>query len=431
MIGTQLDTVFEDFIKKIVLTQTQKDRIDKTLETAQDIFDKAVVKIQGSFATGTTVKPLSEHTSSDGIAGEYDADIVLLSTNWNENSEIALTNIKTILLQHYESKVDSKKRNSCERVYFDSDNTGVIFHADFVPLLDETQIKCADRESRRWRESRTFEVIDRYLKFDQENNYATSCLLIFKRLRDYAGLGKNLPSIVLLALHINFYKEGASYCDDLILMCDKAIEILKTNNPIFIISDDGLYQLTEDLSEKIESKSEIIGLLENFRKSLVDLSIDTLEDIQEYLSVEFPTNANQYPIEMESLRKYGLAYDTRNGFSEYELITSDHSNRFYRLVSRGMIFNQPVKIIFKVKNHRELNASKVLSARWRITNDPIKSPNDIRGVLLGKGTGNEFIHSNETAKYNGIHRAEVFVTRRGSRKVIGTGRYKVKKVENL
>lgn len=431
MIGTQLDTVFEDFIKKLVLTQTQKDRIDTTLETAQDIFDKAVAKMQGSFATGTTVKPLSEHTSKDGVAGEYDADIALLSTNWNGNSETVLKDIKTVLSQHYGSKVDNKKRNSCERVYFDSDNTGVTFHADFVPLLDEVPIKRADRELRHWRESRTFEVIDRYLKFDQENNYATSCLLIFKRLRDYADLGKKLPSIVLLALHINFYQEGASYCDDLILMCNKAIEILKTNNPLFIISDNGLYQLTENLSEKIENKSEIIELLENFRKSLVDLSIDTLEDMQEFLSVEFPTDANQYPIEMESLRKDGLAFDTKNGLSQYEIQTSEHSNRFYKLIPRGMVFTNPVTMKFIIRNHRELNSTRSLSARWRITNDPRKVPNNIRGRLLGRSPNNEFVHVNETAQYEGVHRAEVFVTKRNDNKVIGTGRYKVEKVENL
>lgn len=431
MNGVEFDTVFEDFIKKLVLTKTQKNRIDSTLVTAQGIFNKADAKMQGSFATGTTVKPLTEHTSKDGKAGEYDADIALLSRNWEKNSAAALKTTKSILMQHYGAKVDGEGKNSCERVYFDSDGTGVNFHADFVPLVDTEPTLRADRESEEWRESRTFEVIERYIEFDKQNNYASSCLLMLKRLRDYANLGQSLPSIFLLAIHLNYYQQKESYRDDLISLCDSLINLLSNDRTLVIRSKNGLYDLTENLTEKVKNTDKILALMSSFKKALLGISIETLESMQSLLSIEFPSDKYQFPIEMQSLRSNGLAYDTKSGFSEYEIHTSDHSNHFYKLITRGMEFVNPVKIKFTVTNHRELNSKVDLAARWRITNDPTKVPEDVRGRLLGRSSGNEFIHTNETAKYDGIHRAEVFLTERRGSKVIGTGRYKVKKVMNL
>lgn len=431
MSGTEFDTVFEDFVKRLVLTKTQKDRIDSVLGVAQSIFNDADAKMQGSFATGTTVKPLTEHTSKDGEGGEYDADIALLSKNWGNNSAAALKGTKSVLLQHYGSKVDDKERNSCERVCFDSDSTGVNFHADFVPLMDIDPTQRADRESGAWKESRTFEVIERYIEFDRQNNYASSCLLIFKRLRDYAGFSKDLPSIFLLAAHLNHYQQKESYRNDLISLCDYLIRLLESNEALFIKSKSGLYDLTENLTEKIENADQILTLLRDFRGELFNMSVDNLQSMQALLSVDFPTDRDLFPAEMESLRTNGLAFDTKNGLSEYEIHTSDHSNQFYRLITKGMEFVNPVKIKFVVSDHRNLSSSRNLAARWRITNDPSKIPEDVRGRLLGRSSGNEFIHINETAKYEGIHRAEVFITERQGNKVIGLGRYKVKKVQNL
>ncbi len=303
MNGSKFDTIFEDFIKRLVLTKTQKNRIDTTLSTARTIFDDIDVRMQGSFATGTTTKPLTEHTSKNGKAGEYDADIALLSRNWEADSVEALNITRSVLTS--------------------------------------------------------------------------------------------------------------------------------SNNALTIRSKNGLYDLTENLVEKVTDKDKILALLSSFKKALLNMSVDTLEDMQLLLSIEFPTDKNQFPIEMQSLRANELAYDTKNGLSEYEIRTSDHSNHFYKLITRGMEFVNPVKIKFTVSNHRELNSDRDLAARWRITNDPAKIPEDVRGGLLSRSSGNEFVHTNETAKYDGMHRAEVFMTERGSNKVIGAGKYKVKKVANL
>ena len=92
MDGKRFDTIFEDFIYKLLLTKTQKERIDNAITAAEREFgDKDEVALQGSFATGTTVKPLSESMSQDGIAGEYDVVIATKSIEKRENLAKELT----------------------------------------------------------------------------------------------------------------------------------------------------------------------------------------------------------------------------------------------------------------------------------------------------------------------------------------------------
>lgn len=429
--GNELDTVFEDFIEKIVLTNTQRQRIDNTVTAAQDLFAEMDVKLQGSFATGTTVKPLTEDTSRDGSAGEYDADIALVSGNWNGPVD-ALDDTLISLERKYGAKVDkSNKRNSCERVLFADEGTGVRFHADYVPIkYEDNQVtECVDRKNIKWKLSPTFRIINIYNEFDVQNQYASSCLLILKRLRDYAGFSRQVSSIALLTIVHEYYENQGSYVADLLHLCNRFIDLMKTNREIYFTDNNG-EQLTEDLSQSLGDKDEVIKLFNAFESALRILSLENLELMTGYLSSEFPVDANDYPSQMQSLRSNNFSYDTRRGLENINIDTSDHTSRFYKKYTNAMYFTNNVGIKLQAVNHRELNEVRHLRARWRITNDPSRVPENVRGVLYPRESGNEFIKK-ETAQYNGIHRAELFVFENGSNRVIGKGRYKVRKVANL
>lgn len=435
MVGAkkELDTVFEDFIEKLVLTNTQRQRIDSVVCRAQDIFsDKASIKLQGSFATGTTVKPLTEENSNDKKAGEYDADIALLSSKWSMPIDV-LNDILSCLIENYGDKTDTnKRRNSCERVIFTDEGTGVGFHTDYVPIKTEQDdiTKCTDREKNKWKFSPTFKLINSYNKFDTSHPYASSCVLILKRLRDFTGLSEYIPSIIILTLVYEYYIDTGSYFSDLDSLCDHFIEVIQSNKTILFMDQNGCV-LTENLNEKIKQRGAVLDILNKFKSSLEKLTIDSLGILQEYLSSDFPVDVNDYPTQMQSLRSEGFSYDTKFGLENISIDTFEHNNSSFRKYTNAMRFSQVVGMKLKAKNHRELNIERKLQARWRITNDPTRVPVDkIRGELLPREKENEFIRK-ETAQYDGLHRAELFVFDKGSKKIIGKGKYKVKKVQHL
>lgn len=425
--ANNLDVVFEDFIERIVLTRTQRERIGSTIKAAQPLFHDTEVKLQGSFATGTTVKPLTEMTAKNGTAGEYDADITLVKPSWPSSRE-SLDNIKNTLIKSYGKAVDNKERNTCERVVFSEDSTGVAFHADYVPIKSQAVItKCADRKNNEWKHSPTFEIINNYLNFDKNNPYASACLIILKRARDYAELTTSVPSIYLLTAVFTVYEDKSSYKDDLVHLCEKISNLLEANSTL-VFSVQGI-SLTENLNDNIKNRSTAAKLFKSLADKLRETTIESIADLQELLSSDFPANSYNYPPQIESVRENGYAYDTGYGLIRLEVDTEDHTNQFFKRYVNFMNFSKEVSMKLKVRSHRELSADSGLIARWRITNDSQKVPRDIRGRLEPRQKGNEFIKK-ENAKYDGIHRAEVFVIN-DQRRIVAKGRYKVMKKEVL
>ncbi len=431
MDGKRFDTIFEDFIYKLLLTKTQKERIDNAITAAEREFgDKDEVALQGSFATGTTVKPLSESMSQDGIAGEYDVDIAIIDDAWPVMPSSALDEVKDRLREIYSDKVDRKTRESCERVNFANESTGVHFHVDYVPLQEENGVtNKANRSSELWTQSETIRIVRQYLEFDEQHSFATPCLLIIKRLRNYSGFSDDLPSIAIQATFMQYYEDQGSYLDDLIYMSEKVLGVIKNKyDPLIITADNG-DELTEDLQYKINNRLQLAGLFAGFLDELKNIDINDLKKIAEYLSTDFPVNPNEYPPEMESLRREGLSYNTRSGVENIEIDSIEHEKSSFKKITNGMYFSKQLFFKLIAKNHRELNVTRRLACRWRITNDPLGAPkDDIRGKLLSRGSGNEF-EIKEHAQYNGRHRAELFIFERNSPKVIGRGIYIVEKGE--
>ena len=201
------DTLFEDFLVNIALTQTQAVRIDETLSEAIAIFMSNYADLdvytQGSYAMGTIVKPLTANQSKSGIGGEYDIDIVLEREEWNGPAK-SLADTHNILVNEYTDKVDNKKRESCERVYHSRDlQTEVLFHADYVPVLSRLDGVCryvARRSQDRWADSDTKRLKEWFLEYAEEKRFVQALIVILKRIRDYAELTDKFPSICIMAI---------------------------------------------------------------------------------------------------------------------------------------------------------------------------------------------------------------------------------------
>ena len=83
----EYDTLFEDYLTRIVLTREQADSIDSKLGDTLSLFlgyyePDLEVYAQGSYAMGTTVRPLTRQQSPNDEAGEYDVDVVLERNSW-------------------------------------------------------------------------------------------------------------------------------------------------------------------------------------------------------------------------------------------------------------------------------------------------------------------------------------------------------------
>ena len=203
---TRYDSLFEDFLVNIALTRTQSSLIDETLSEAIGLFithyNDLDVYVQGSYAMGTIVKPLTANQSKNGVAGEYDIDIVLERSEWESPTQ-SLTGIREVLLDEYAQKVDDKERESCERVYHSKDsNTEVKFHADYVPILLKYNVLryVTKRSDDSWFRSDTKELKDWFLEYVSDKPFIQGLIVILKRIRDVAELTDELPSICITSI---------------------------------------------------------------------------------------------------------------------------------------------------------------------------------------------------------------------------------------
>lgn len=419
------DAAFEDFIRSIVLAKTQRNRIDQTLNAAKDIFsDRQLTTLQGSFATGTTVKPLTEKQAKDSIAGEYDADIAIVDSAWHSESSDSLDEIANLLEARYGDKYcGALKKDSCERVVFAPDsNTSVGFHADYVPLknMNNTLHKAA-RSTGLWESSDTLEIIRIYTEFSQNHPFASSCLIMLKRWRDYNLHTSDISSIFLQACVLNFYEDRGSYVDDLKHLTNCIYNAIELGLDVLIVDTDGR-PLTENLVKKIRNAGGVLHDLDALKNTLCSNSV-SLDQLAERFSDDFPVNDSDYPVEIETLRGYGYSYDTTSGVEMYNVDTFHTTSG--KLVSydfgrRLFGFKNSLSIKLKITNRKELASDGDLAARWRVTNDPIKAKHNIRGALMSRNADNEFILK-ESAQYDGIHKAEEFVFRKVSKKIVGYG----------
>ncbi len=421
------DVIFEDFIRRIVLTKTQRNKIENVLGRATEIFnDVEEVDYQGSFATGTTVKPLTEQQSKNNQAGEYDADIMIIDDDWGDDSSRALNAVENNLRSVYSEKVCPNKKESCERVVFaDEQSTGVSFHADYVPLLYDKYrgLNRASRKDGNWHSSETKEIIRLFNEFANENKFASSCLIMLKRFRDYNNLESYIPSIFLQACTMKYYKDQGSYLGDLLNMVNGIEQVIADDGIPIYIKDENGRSLTEDLQNKIKRRSTIKGILASFKQLLIVKELN-LDEMKDFLSDSFPTSIELYPLQMESLRYHEYAYDTANGLENYEIDIDESMSKYkFTRIQRYYAFSNEVKFEMKFKKRKELVRDvRKLQCRWRITND--LSASDVRGKLLKRESGNEFVRK-ETAMYDGSHRAEAFVI--DNKKIVGYARFNIKR----
>ena len=430
---SRIDTVFEDFLINIALTQSQSDLIDDALSEAISLFMSNLndidVYTQGSYPMGTIVKPLTANQSKNGVAGEYDIDIVLERESWGSPTE-SLMAVRNILRDIYGAQVDKKERESCERVYYSkAANTEVVFHADYVPIKScfyGAFRYVAKRSENYWSESDTKKLKEWFFEYVSDKPFLQALIVILKRIRDYANLANELPSICIMAIACKDYYQSQSYAEDVIVALRKIVDVFSLPYNQIVIN---IPTVNENLAKKIEIANcnkiriafqDCLLVLEN---ELLKKDIPDLNKIQTYLSDDFPSNLSDYPECLESLRHRGFGIELDGSLKIREIrecnknFFSTKSRIWYQYFGKG----QKLKFIAS-----EYDKSRY-AIRWQVLN--AEGSEDRRGKLFkarGKNgiegsSSNEFINY-ETESYDGLHWIKYFVYEKNTQKVVEVGK---------
>lgn len=430
---SRYDTLFEDFIIRIALTQSQAQLIDDTLGDAISLFmanfNDLEVYAQGSYSMGTIVKPLTAKQSKNGIAGEYDIDIVLERENWNEPVE-ALLDTRNILADEYADKVDKKKRESCERVYHSRDSyTDVLFHADYVPIKSQFYGSfryVARRSDNNWVKSDTKKLKEWFLEYVSNKPFLQALIVLLKRIRDYAGLTSKLPSICIMAIACEKYEQLESYAEDVIVALRKIVDTF--SKPYSQISIK-MPTIDENLARKIEAadcnkiRIAFQSCLSTLENELLEKEDPDLDKIRGFLSDDFPSNLSNYPECLEALRRRGFGIELNGSLKLKEIeecnknASSTKSKVWYKYLGKG----QELKFVAS-----EYDKSKY-GIRWQVLN--AEGSDERRGGLFkarGKNgiegsSSNEFVNY-ETESYDGIHWIKYFIYEKNTQKVVEIGK---------
>lgn len=424
---SRYDTLFEEYLTRIVLTIRQANAIDTKLGETLSLFateyeGDVEIYSQGSYAMGTTVRPLTAQQSPKGHAGEYDVDIVLERTSWNQPID-SLQSIRNVLSEEYSDKVDRKLRESCERVHHAIDEiTEVGFHVDYVPIKYNSANRFASRRSKNeWFNSDTKQLVEWFGNLSEEFTFLPAIILMIKRMRDNAGLTDTLSSIAITALVTDLYEETSSYAGDLFNVIDGIIEIFNVPHSELSIT---IEPLEDDLASRIDTdqQSAILAFFVNVKQQLTEGFRDfNLPQLRNILSSSFPAEKNHFPEELEALRRRGWGIESDGSLKQVEISETSDNGSFVSKV-RKHFYGSGEELIFRANEYDKHE----YGIRWQVLNAE-GSPSR-RGSLFGAkgGSGTEGSSSNdyvnrETESYDGEHWIKYYVYSKASKRVVEIG----------
>lgn len=277
----------EQYLEAITLTATQADKIETALEgilaLALAAFPDATVYAQGSFSTDTMVRPLTARQGG-GKAGEFDVDIAIERETWG-NAIDALNDLADAVQDDdtFGRLTIDRTKNSCIRIQYPEDKTGVAFHIDLVPtkLGVSERRSVPDRKNEDWKESDAKQFTEWFNAKTSVRPGLRQIATVIKRHRDLADLTDNISSICILTLTTDVYVENGSIMGDLVSVLDGISGTLggrekapRIPNPV---------NTDEDLGERIDDFATVrdffVETKAALRTALVDDDANKLKDI--------------------------------------------------------------------------------------------------------------------------------------------------------
>ncbi|WP_167369714.1 nucleotidyltransferase [Amycolatopsis orientalis] len=194
----EIQTYFRRFRDEISLGDPQVQRIESASTTLiaylRDHYELTTsqVFLQGSYANGTAVKPVA--------GGEYDVDIVCVSSSEDDTAADALEDMYSTLESNGRYIGKLKPKQPCVRIEYADDNIGS-FHVDVVPVRSSSASDApldAPRRNSGWHSTAPNE----YTAWCAKQGQAfIDCVKMLKRWRDeHQEVRSAVKSIVLQVL---------------------------------------------------------------------------------------------------------------------------------------------------------------------------------------------------------------------------------------
>jgi hypothetical protein len=282
----KFDQPLKKYLEAITLTKTQETQINRALEgvlsLALTAFPDAIVYAQGSFATDTMAKPLTAKQGG-GKAGEFDIDIAIEREDWGYAVD-ALDETATAVEgdDTFGELIIDKTKNSCIRVEYPEDKTGVAFHIDLVPTKAENGSRSVpDRDNSDWKPSDAKQYAEWFNGKAGAQPGIRQMAIILKRLRDLAGLTDEIKSIFILTLVTKAYYDSGSIMADLVSTLDGILVILQEADKAPLIENpvNTGENLAEHLTDYSAVRSFFLDTKEKLMNALSDDDATALKDI--------------------------------------------------------------------------------------------------------------------------------------------------------
>jgi hypothetical protein len=377
----QLNDLLNRIGEKLQLDNSRKERAKTSyqalctwIETDEKYFSKYTLDFyaQGSYRTGTTVKPVSGE--------EFDLDFVLeIKGDWKtENPLRLLKELARRLSENgtYESMLEVKTR--CIRINYANE-----FHIDILPGFPEsiyssnTKIKVPDRELKDWTDSNPKGFAD---WFDDISNKVNTMFIekravasveplpesppygyieplrravqLIKRFRDIYYLDKNVSgvrSIVITTLAANYYNGEKSAYEAILSILNgiQTLIIKSEGKPIDIYNPSNI---EEKLSEKWDDEpklySDFCEFIKYFSRQWTQLNeLESLEEKAIILQELFGEKISKDALieQVDYVNKYRtdnkLAINTSTGVLT-AAITSSILDRNLKVVQKNTFYGE-------------------------------------------------------------------------------------------
>jgi hypothetical protein len=280
----KFDPILEDYLNKITLTDSQNERVDSALNNVLAVlleeFADAEIYAQGSYSTDTQSKPLTEAQGS-GEAGEYDIDIAVEREAWTGARE-SLESIEALLESDriYGQMEIVKTKQSCVRIRYAKDDSGVGFHVDIVPTRPEGESRCVPlRDDDEWKSSNSKKFADWFNGEAMTKPNLRKVAVIIKRLRDLAGMNEAISSILVLALVSEDYEQNDYLMQDLLGVLHRISGIFADEEQAPSI--DNPVNKGEDLMDRVDDYGKVraffVDAYDQLRRALAEDDARKLE----------------------------------------------------------------------------------------------------------------------------------------------------------
>lgn len=270
---SKYDSTMEEYLQAISITATQADQIEDAVKNVLALtlsaFPDAEVSAQGSFSTDTLTKPLTAKQGG-GTAGEFDVDIAIESESWGDAVD-ALNAVADAVEDDGvfgKLEVDNTK-NSCVRVQYPEDKTGVAFHIDLVPTKQQDGKRVVpDRDAEDWKPSDAKQFAEWFNDKAGKQPGLRQVAVMLKRLRDLADITDDIKSILILTLVLDNYHATSSIMGDLVSALDGITTTFadQSNAPRI----ENPVNPGEDLAASIQSYKVVRSFFVDTKQALVD-----------------------------------------------------------------------------------------------------------------------------------------------------------------